>query len=271
MKISQIFMTVAICFILLAAVLGYFYYIKQNTSLENQQMPEKDYSTWEAIQNLTEDEKEEVVQIALNDMEVKEWLNGQPYRVDSVEPFEWTSTDQNGSQTFIHPNVIILLDQTDLYVPVDLNDKKVITVMWNYHKTMTCVELKGNPQNISVSSEIPCIVNIKVIGYEVANETSISLKWKVEAQYPDGSNETNPEALNLTFDPEQLIFPCTLGRLDPPDIMHSDLIIVAAGNARDGNYKVIISGSPDKTKGGGRGYVAPQIISFNISRDEYGI
>lgn len=234
-------------------------------------MPRKDYSTWEAIQNLTEDEKTEVIQIALNDMEVKDWLNGKKYRIDSVEPFEWTSTDQNGSETFLYPNVIILLDQTDLYILVDLNDKKVVAVMCNYHKTMTFVEFEGTPQNIVVSSEIPCIVNITVIGYEVANGTSISLKWKVEAQYPDGSNETNPEALNLTFDPEQLIFPCTLGRLDPPDIMHSDLIIVAAGNARDGNYRIIISGSPDKTKGGSSGYVAPQIISFNISRDEYGI
>jgi len=264
LKISKIFATVAVCFILLAAILGYFYYIKQNTSLEKQQMPEKDYSTWDAIQNLTEDEKAEVIQIALNDMEVKEWLNGKAYRVDSVEPFEWTSTDQNGSETFLYPNVKILLDQTDLYVPVDLNDKKVVTVMWNYHKYMTYVELEGNPQNISVSSEIPSIVNIKVIGYEVANGTSISLKWKVEAQYPDGSNETNPEALNLTFDPEQLIFPCTLGRLDPPDTMHSDLIIMAAGNARNGNYRVIISGSPDRTKGGCPSYVVSQIILFNI-------
>jgi hypothetical protein len=53
--------------------------------------------------------------------------------------------------------------------------------------------------------------------------------------------------------------------------MHSDLVIVAAGNVRNGNYRVIIRGSPDKTKGGGPGYVAPQIISFNISRDEYDI
>lgn len=234
-------------------------------------MPEKDFSTWEAIQNLTEDEKTEVIQIALSDMEVKEWLNGKTYRVDSVEPFGWTSTDQNGSETFLYPNVIILLDQTDLYVPVDLNEKKVVTVMWNYHKTMTCVELEATPRNISVSSEIPCIVNITVIGYEVANGTSISLKWNVEAQYPDGSNETNPEALNLTFDPEQLIFPCTLGRLDPTDIIYSDLIIVAAGNARDGNYRVIISGSLDKTKGGSPSYVVSQILSFNISRDEYDI
>lgn len=209
------FIAIIICFILLAAILGYFYHIKQNTSLEKQQMPEKDYSSREAIQNLTGDEKAEVIQIALNDMEVKEWLNGKTYRIDSVEPFEWTSGNQNGSETFLYPNVIILLDQTDLYVPVDLDDKKVVTLMWNYRKTMTCVELEGNPQNISVYNEIPSIVNITVIGYEVANGTIISLKWKVEAQYPDGSNETNPEALNLTFDPEQLFFPCTLGRLDP--------------------------------------------------------
>ncbi len=74
-------------------------------------------------------------------------------------------------------------------------------------------------------------LNLTIIGNNVTGGTSISFAYDVLAIYPDGNSIKNPPEINLSFKPQQVVFPKTVNRTQPPYKSYSSLIITSTSDA----------------------------------------
>lgn len=77
------------------------------------------------------------------------------------------------------------------------------------------------------------VLNLTIIGKNVTGGTSISFDYSMAVLYPDGTVIENPFDINLSFKPQQVVFPETINRTGPPYKLYSNLTITSAV---DGDY-----------------------------------
>lgn len=88
-------------------------------------------------------------------------------------------------------------------------------------------------------------LNITIIANYVRGGTSVSFDHEIYAIYPNGSGRSNPPEVNLSIEPQQIVFPKTVNSTEPPYKLYSSLTVKSASDA---NYFITIRIIGEKVK-----------------------
>lgn len=125
-------------------------------------------------------------------------------------------------------------------------------------KPIPNVGIDAEPYNPQVSRGKSVLIKIIVGGINVTKGDEIYFDYIVWLRYPNGTSINNPQGINLSFNPQSVVFPETYSGVSPY-ILYSNLTITANENAPGGDYQIYFGKARNEKL-----TVASQVILFSL-------
>jgi len=126
------------------------------------------------------------------------------------------------------------------------------------NKPIPDVSINVEPYNPQVSRGKSVQVKIIVGGINVTKGDEIYFDYTVRLRYPNGTSIVNPKEINLSFNPQSIVFPETYNDV-LPYMLYSNLTITVNENAPSGDYQIYFGKARNENL-----TVASQVILFSI-------